>query len=138
MIHKIDAFKMLYESEPCVRVYARSGETITPETLRRAQALLLELGRGLPVPVADLTFDDRGFSGTFNCSGQATFLEVGWDDVFQMSAHMDHQNPKNTCVARFAWPGSPPPEAATSPSPARKNRPAYLRLVTGADVSPAS
>ena len=131
--------ELLKEAWVYVHLDPRREGVALPEFLRDQPRLVLQYGYNMPVPMHDLTIDEKGIGATlsFRRTPYPTFIP--WSAVFAMTDGEKHG---------MVWPadvpadlqleardGAPPkPEAPSPPptpaaKPAKKPRPSHLKLV---------
>ncbi len=106
-----------------------------PEFLRGEPRLVLQYGYNMPVPMHDLTIDDKGISATlsFRRAPHATFIP--WSAVFAMTDGEKHgmvwpdDVPADLEVEAPSKPEPPPPAPTPAAKPGKKPRPSHLKLV---------
>lgn len=131
--------ELLKEAWVYVHLDPRRDGVALPEFLRDQPRLVLQYGYNMPVPMHDLTVDEKGISATlsFRRVPHATFIP--WSAVFAMTDGEKHG---------MVWPAdvppdlkldapeeaprkaeSSPPPTAPAAKPAKKPRPSHLKLV---------
>ncbi len=98
--------------------------------------LALDLGLNLPVPIADLVIDDRGWRATLSFNRRPCWCDVPWSAVFALSTtdgntvvwHADVPTDIETQAPTQASKAAPARAAVAKPSEP-KPRPAWLRVV---------
>lgn len=128
---KLVMLHLLEDAWVYVDIDPRRDGVALPDHLRQQPHLRLQYGYNMPMPIVDLTIDDRGISATlsFQRTPHATFIP--WSAVFAMSdgdkrgmEWEDEIPPELRAGAEQA----PPPPAPVKPPPATK--PARPRLVS--------
>ncbi len=151
--------ELLKEAWVYVQIDPRREGVQLPDFLRQQPRVVLQYGYNMPVPIHDLTVDERGISATlsFRRVPQATFIP--WAAVFALTDDDQHgfvwpeDVPKDLNLeaqAESAPAASPPkselkaadkpaasastpnpskPGSPSKPAPGKKPRPSYLKLV---------
>ena len=118
-----------------VHLDPRREGVVLPEFLREQPRLVLQYGYNMPVPMHDLTIDEKGISATlsFRRSPHATFIP--WSAVFAMTDGEKHgmvwpsDVPADLELEAQSTPEAPPPAPAPATKPGKKPRPSHLKLV---------
>ncbi|MBL9007925.1 MAG: hypothetical protein JNJ46_26945 [Myxococcales bacterium] len=118
-----------------VHLDPRREGVVLPEFLREQPRLVLQYGYNMPVPMHDLTIDEKGISATlsFRRSPHATFIP--WSAVFAMTDGEKHgmvwpsDVPADLELEAQSKPEAPPPAPAPATKPGKKPRPSHLKLV---------
>lgn len=134
--------EMLKDAWVYVHIDPRREGIVLPDFLRDQPRVVLQYGYNMPVPLHDLTIDEKGIAATlsFRRTMHATFIP--WSAVFAMTDGEKHGMvwPDDVPADLEAGPApQPPPPAASAPAstpspapaakPGKKPRPSHLKLV---------
>jgi hypothetical protein len=106
-----------------------------PDFLREQPRLVLQYGYNMPVPMHDLTIDEKGIAATlsFRRAPHSTFIP--WSAVFAMTDGEKHgmvwpaDVPADLEMEAPDKPEPPPPAPTPAAKPGKKPRPSHLKLV---------
>jgi hypothetical protein len=80
---KLALFAGLLDDEwPYVHFDARVAGVVVPDHLKDNPHVALQYGRGMPKPIRDLRFDERGISATLTFKGEPSATYVPWGAVY--------------------------------------------------------
>lgn len=129
--------ELLKEAWVYVHLDPRRDGVNLPEFLRGEPRLVLQYGYNMPVPMHDLTIDDKGIAATlsFRRAPHATFIP--WSAVFAMTDGEKRgmvwpdDVPSDLQLEAPSKPEPPPPAPSPAPAtkPGKKPRPSHLKLV---------
>lgn len=94
------ALELLAETTVFVHFDARRDGVVVPQSLSSTAIATFEVGLNMPVPIRDLTVDDKGISGTLSFNRRPAYCSVPWSAIYALSSY-DRRG-------RF-WPDDAPP-----------------------------
>ncbi len=123
--------ELLREGYAFVVLDARHGGVSVPEHLATNAGLVLQFAYDMPVPIRDLTVDERGIRATLSFQRTPHACVIPWEAVYVL-----HDGQGRGVQFPTDAPADLPPDeepAATAPPPAakpgKKPRPSHLKLV---------
>lgn len=135
--------ELLKEAWVYVHLDPRRDGVLLPDFLREEPRVVLQYGYNMPVPIHDLTVDERGIGATlsFRRVPQATFIP--WSAVFALTDGEKHgmvweEDIPQELLQEAAAPAKPGPAPVAAPAPAPTRPASISALPSTAPAKPAS